>query len=281
MKTQIKRIITLTLVAVMALGLVSMVGCGDKNDEGELTGWDYIQDKGTLVIGLDDTFAPMGFRDEDGNLVGFDIDLANAVGEALGITVEFQPVNWESKEMELSSKKIDCIWNGLSITDERKESLALTKLYLNNRNVIMTLSDDVVINSEEDLAKYNIGTQTDSSTLKVMQESNLWDTYGDKVTDYPTFDEAILDMKAGRVDCIVVDEVLGEYKNNNLDAGDQMKLCKFDFGDDFYTIGCRKEDTDVAAKLNEGLKTVIDSGKAEEISNKWFGKNIVILKDFE
>ena len=102
-------------------------------------GWDYIQSRGKLIIGLDDTFAPMGFRDENNDLVGFDIDLAKAVGDVLGIEVEFKSINWNSKEMELKAKNIDCVWNGMSATPQRQEGMALTYKYLNNRIVIMTL----------------------------------------------------------------------------------------------------------------------------------------------
>lgn len=105
----------------------------------EVAGWDYIQNKGKLVVGLDDTFAPMGFRDEKNNLVGFDIDLAKAVGEELGVAIEFKPIDWDAKELELSSKNIDCIWNGMSANDERLEKMSLTKKYLNNKLVIMSL----------------------------------------------------------------------------------------------------------------------------------------------
>ena len=186
----------------------------DGENTGEVTGWDYIVQKGTLVVGLDDTFAPMGFRDEAGNLVGFDIDLANAVGELLEVEVVFQPIDWNSKEMELSSKRVDCLWNGMSATPERQESMSLTKKYLNNRIVIMALNPDVQVNSVEDLANYSIGTQEGSASMEVMEANEAYDSFKDNVTGYPTYDEALLDMQAGRVDCIVVDEVLGEYKNS-------------------------------------------------------------------
>lgn len=283
MKKNLKKIVSVLAILVMVLGIFTMVSCGDKEEESdaELSGWDYIEGKGTLVVGLDDTFAPMGFRDNDGKLVGFDIDLATAVAEELGLKVEFQPINWDAKEMELKSKNIDCIWNGLSVTDERKEAFALTDMYLNNCNIIMTIDKKINIKSEKELKNYKIGTQIDSSALKVMQQSKLWDEYSDNVTEYPTFDEAILDMKSGRVDAIVVDQVLGEYKNANLKADEKMTICDFNFGDDFYAIACRKADTDVAEKINEAIQANIDNGKAEEISNKWFGKNIVILKGYD
>lgn len=279
MNSKMKKLTTLGLVAMMAVGLFSMVSCGDKEETTtDLTGWDYIADKGVLTVGLDDTFAPMGFRDLDGNLVGFDIDLANAVGEALGVKVEFQPISWDAKEMELSSKKIDCIWNGMSVTKKRKEAFALTNLYLNNCNVVLTMDKNVKVAKEEDLTKYKIGTQVDSSALNVMKTSKLWDTYAENVSEYPTFDEAIMDLQAGRLDCIVVDQVLGEYKNTMMKDKNKLTTCEFNFGDDFYAIGCRKADTDVATKITEGIQAVIDNGKGEEISNKWFGKNIVMCK---
>jgi len=242
-------------------------------------GWDYIEEKGSIIVGLDDTFAPMGFRDADGNLVGFDIDLANEVGNVLGIGVTFQPISWDAKELELSSKRIDCIWNGMSATPERQESMSLTKKYLNNRIVIMTLNPDVVIETAADLANYVIGTQAESAALETMLDHEDAELYKYSIMEYPTYDEVIMDMQAGRMDCMVVDEVLGEYKNSNME--EEMIVCDFSFGDDFYAIGCRKGETDLTDKLNEAIQTLIDNGTAATISEKWFGTNIVVLEDYE
>ncbi|MBR6824824.1 MAG: amino acid ABC transporter substrate-binding protein [Firmicutes bacterium] len=264
------------LVMLMALVMVfSLAACGGDNEEA-LTGWAYIEDKGTLIVGLDDTFAPMGFRDEAGNLVGFDIDLATAVGAKLGVEVIFQPIDWNTKEMELSSKRIDCIWNGMSATPERQESMALTDKYLNNSIVIMSVNG-TTINAVEDLAAVKIGTQVDSAALEVMQANEAYPTF--TVYEYPTYDEAILDMKAGRVDVIVVDQVLGEYKNAQMDS--IMAVSPYNFGDDFYAIGCRVEDTDVAAELTAAIDALIKDGTAATISEKWFGRNIVILEGYD
>lgn len=270
----------LIFMSCLLLAAAMLAGCGDKpaDNPAEVTGWDYIADKGELIIGLDDTFAPMGFRDEAGNLVGFDIDLANAAGEVLGVNITFRPIDWDAKDMELSSKTIDCIWNGMSATPERQEAYSLTKKYLNNKIVIMTLDENLNIESADDLANVTLGTQADSAALETMQANAGWDTFKDNVSEYPTYDEALLAMQGGRVQAIVVDQVLGEYKNANM--GGAMKVMPFDFGDDFYAIGCRKNDTDVADKINEAIQTLIDNGKAAEISDKWFGTNIVILEDY-
>ena len=122
----LKKTTSILLILVMVLGAAAaLTGCGGGDDTANDSGWAYIEDKGELVIGLDDTFAPMGFRDENNELVGFDIDLANAVGEQLGVAVKFQPIEWDAKEMELSSKNIDCIWNGLTITEERAAAMSI------------------------------------------------------------------------------------------------------------------------------------------------------------
>lgn len=279
---KIKKGTAILLAMMMLFSIFALTGCGGGEEEGQeapLTDWAYIEDKGELVVGLDDAFAPMGFRDEGDNLVGFDIDMANAVGEILGVAITFMPIDWDSKELELESKNIDCIWNGMSVTDERKERMTLTNMYLNNCIVVMSMSSDVNVIAEEDIANYNIGTQVDSSALKVMQESALWDTYKDNVSEFKTFDEAIMALQGGRVDVIVVDQVLGEYKNSKME--EKMFACDFNFGDDFYAIGCRKGEVELAGKLNDSIQTLIDNGKAAEISEKWFGKDIVMLKGYD
>lgn len=273
----------LLLVAMMLMLVVSsfaLTGCGGSDDSAsEDTSWTYIEDKGELIVGLDDTFAPMGFRDEDNNLVGFDIDLATAVCKELGVEAKFQPINWDAKAMELESKNIDCIWNGMSITPERMEEMSLSDKYLNNKIIIMTLSDDVKVAKAEDLANYNVGTQVDSAALEAMKKNEAYDSFKDQITEYKTYDQAIMDMQAGRMDCIVVDQVLGEYKNSKME--EKMNVCDFDFGNDFYAIGFRAEDKALTEKVNEAIQATIDSGEAEKISDKWFGKNIVMLEPLE
>ena len=287
MKKNLMKKFLLVLSCLLAMGLLAACSDSDQKqdannannqqNETELTGWAYIENKGELIVGLDDAFAPMGFRDEDGNLVGFDIDLANAAGEYLGLDVTFKPIDWDAKDMELSSKRIDCIWNGMSVLPERIEAYSLTKKYLNNKIIIMTLDPELNITSTADLANVTLGTQVSSAALSTMQANPDWSTFEANVTEYATYDEAILAMQGGRVQAIVVDQVLGEYKNANMDNA--MSVCDFGFGDDFYAICCRKGETDLADKINEAIQALIDNGKAAEISEKWFGTNIVILVD--
>ncbi len=270
-----KKLFVLLMAFVLIFTMFAMTGCTKDKDAGEEN-----QEMETLVVGLDDAFAPMGFRDEEGNLVGFDIDLANAVCEELGMKAEFKPIDWNAKEAELSGGTVDCLWNGMSVTPERIEEMALTYKYLNNKIVIMALADsDLDVTSADQLADLKIGTQAGSSALQMLQANEAYDSFKDNISEYAKYDTAIMDLKAGRVDVIVVDQVLGEYTNNNL--GGEMKECTYALGDDFYTIGCAADNTELRDKLNDALKTLIDNGKAAEISEKWFGKDIMVFEPVE
>ena len=268
----------LLLIAVLTIVATAFVvtGCGEDEEAGD---WEYIEKNGKIIVGLDATFAPMGFTDKDDNIVGFDVDLAKAVGEKLGVEMEFKSIDWDAKYSELEAKNIDCIWNGMSATPERAEKLSLSKEYFNNKIVVMTLKDEVKVAKSEDLAKYNVGIQADSSALEVVKEDKAYEKFKDKIKEYKSYDDAITDMQAGRMDCVVIDEVLGNYKNTKMNNA--LKECKYNFGDDFYAIGFRKDDTELTKKVNDALQELIDDGEAAKISKKWFGKDLVILQDYE
>ncbi|MDL2253029.1 amino acid ABC transporter substrate-binding protein [Ruminococcaceae bacterium OttesenSCG-928-I18] len=291
-----KVLIALLALCVLALPLVGCAGGGESEaapadaastpaaapagseatvgaDDAYATSLADIEAKGELVIGLDDTFAPMGFRDEAGELVGFDIDLANAVCEVLGVTATFQPIDWNAKEMELETGNIDCIWNGMSATPERQESMSLSQTYLNNRIIVMT-NEGVQIATKEDLANYKVGVQAASAALEAIQADPAYDSFSANVTEYPTYDEIILAMQSGREDCMVIDEVFGNYKNSQMDT--PLQVADIDFGDDLYAIGFRKGDTELTDAVNDALNQLIENGRAGEISTEWFGEDIVM-----
>ena len=123
--------------AVVALGLVSLTACSSSSNT-KKDNWDTYQSKKTITIGFDNTFVPMGYENEKGENVGFDIDLANAVFKQYGITVKWQPINWDLKETELTNGKIDMIWNGYSVTDERLKKVSFTIPYMKNDQVLVT-----------------------------------------------------------------------------------------------------------------------------------------------
>lgn len=170
----------------------------------------YILDKGELILGLDETFPPMGYRDANGDIIGFDIDLATEVCSRLGVKLKLQPINWDSKEMELNGKTIDCIWNGMSITDERISGMDLSTPYIANKQIIIVKSDSG-ISTKTDLAGKTVGAQQGSSAVDAISaEPDVKASFG-SLNEYASNDEAFLDLKAGRINVLVVDEVYGRY----------------------------------------------------------------------
>ena len=255
-----KIIMGISLCLLISISII-LTGCGQDKSKSD---WEYIKDKGTLVVGLDDTFAPMGFRDENDEIVGFDIDLAKAVGEELGIKVEFKPIDWDAKDGELKSKKIDCVWNGMSWTKDRDKSMSLSYKYMNNKIIVMSADNNINIKDSSELSNYKISTQADSSALDGLKADKNYDKFKDNIKEYKDYAAAYLDMKAGRVDVMVIDKVMGEYTYPELKTSDYI------FMDDFYAIGFRKGDKELTAKVNEALKMIMDNGKGKEISQKWF-----------
>lgn len=268
-----KKILGVMLACIL---LLSFAGCKAEEVSTQDNSLTLVKDAGKLVIGLDDTFAPMGFREADGTLVGFDIDLAREVCAAMGVEAVFQPIDWDAKELELNNNKIDCIWNGMSITPERQESMSLTRGYLDNKIIIMSTSD-VTISSKEDLVNYNLGTQAKSSALEVIKGDEIFPQIEDKLSEYPSYDDVIMDMAAGRIDVMIVDEVLGQYKNTIIDNA--FNVAPVNFGEDLYAVGLRKGDAELTKALQTAMDEVVASGKAAEISEKWFGKNVVLAPE--
>ena len=168
-----------------------------------------ILDKGKLVVGLDDSYPPMGFRDDSNTIVGFDIDLAREVASRMGVEVEFQPIAWSAKEMELDSGAIDCIWNGMTITEERQGTMYFTKPYIANEQIIIVASNSGIA-SKADLEGKIIGHQAGSSS----EDALMKDPVSEKVASVQTYEDnvtAYLDLQAGRIDALVVDSVVGRY----------------------------------------------------------------------
>ena len=231
-------------------------------------------DKDTLVVGLDDTFAPMGFKDESGEIVGFDIDLAKAVGEKLGKKIEFQSIDWSMKEAELNAGNIDFIWNGYSIDDERKEQVDFGKPYLKNRQIIITLADSD-INIKADLKGKVVAAQTGSTAVTAMEkEPEVVEGFKDgKPVTYESNNDVLMDLETGRVDAAVADEIIVRYYISKK-GEDKYKILEDDFGDEEYGVGMRKGDTAMVDACNKAYDELKQEGKVAEISTKWFGEDI-------
>ena len=267
----------LIIVGVIATMGVIALGCGSrKADSSSDTSIQSTLDKDELVIGLDDTFVPMGFKDESGELVGFDIELAKAVGEKLNKKVKFQAIDWSMKETELNGGNIDLIWNGYSINDERKQKVEFSKPYLNNTQIIVTLADSA-INTKADLAGKKVGAQNQSTAVDAVEaDGDIINSFdGGNVVTFEDNNQALMDLEAGRLDAIVVDEILARYYIKAR-GEEKYKILTENFGDEQYGVGIRKGDTKFVEAFDKALNEVIQDGQAAEISNKWFGEDIVV-----
>ncbi|WP_300382861.1 amino acid ABC transporter substrate-binding protein [Clostridium sp.] len=262
-----KKIGNYLLIIVLAIGLVS---CG-KGENSSSTS----MNKGKLILGFDDTFVPMGFKDEKGEYTGFDIELSKEIGKKLNKEIIFQPIDWSMKETELNNGNIDFIWNGYSITEERKEKVDFSKAYLNNRQVIITLSDSK-INNKDDLKEAIVGAQNQSSAVDAIEtDSDIVETFKDgTIVTFETNSEALMDLEVGRLDAVVADEILAKYYIN-LRGADKYKILTEDFGKEAYAVGMKKGDTKLVEAFNKAFDDVVNEGKAGEISKKWFGDNII------
>lgn len=244
------------LIVLFALGL--LVGCSSATKS----------DKESYVIGLDDTFAPMGFKDDKGNYTGFDIELAKAVGEYLGIDFTFKSIDWNSNVLELNSKKIDLVWNGMTITDERLAKMSISDPYFEDSQALYVLKDSS-IKAKDDLVGKTVGLQLGSSAEEAFGKDAVASTVKE-VKKYQDNTQALTDLKAGRVDAVVVDSVVGDYYLSKQSGF--LKL-EDNFGIEFFGVGARTEDKELTTKINEAIKALKDNGTYQEIFDRWFKNN--------
>lgn len=261
-KKNLKKAIMMISTFICVSGLVGCTNNSSSNDKNNV--------KNEIVLGYDNTFVPMGYLDENGNTVGFDVDLANEVGKRLNMDVKFQSIDWSMKEAELNSGNIDAIWNGYTLTEERKSKVAYTDAYLDNKQIIVTLNDSN-INSKEDLKGKSLGTQSDSSGMEaILKDKGLVDKLNKKEPVlYDTFDKAFRDLEIGRIDALVVDEVLGRYYISQKKE-DIYKVLEDDFGKEVFVVGFKKDNTELREKVNDTLNDMKDDKTFDEIYSKWF-----------
>lgn len=257
-----KKYITLVIISIAALLVVT--GCGSSTGKSG--------DKDVLVIGVDDKFAPMGFRDENNELTGFDIDYAKAAAEHMGMEVKFQPIDWKTKETELSSGRIDLIWNGYTITNERKGKVLFTKPYLKNAQVVATLADSD-ITQLSDLSGKKVGLQALSSAADALNANPIQSEIK-SVSEYSDNVLALSDLKSGRVEAVVIDEVVIDYYMSKEEG--TFKVLDESLAPEEYGVGVKKGNEELLEKLQTALDKMNEDGSAAEISTKWFGEDKVL-----
>lgn len=268
-----KRLVTIILAIATMFALVT--GCSSNSTssqpatDGNTT---TPSEKAELIIGIDDKFAPMGFRDENNEIVGFDIDYAKAAAEKMGLEAKFQPIDWKTKESELSSGRIDLIWNGYTITDERKEKVLFTKPYLKNAQVVVTLTDSNIAKLD-DLAGKEVGLQSLSSAADALNANPVKDKIK-TVTEFADNVLALNDLKSGRLDAVVIDEIVINYYMTK--EADTFKVLEETLAPEEYGIGVKKGNEELLEKLQKALDDMNADGTAAEISTKWFGEDKVL-----
>ena len=281
-----KRFVSAALAAVMAL---SMTACGSSNSAAETTAADTeaaesqaeettaeeakTTDGGTLIVGFDQDFPPMGFVGDDGEYTGFDLELAQEVAKRLGLEYKAQPIAWDSKDMELESGNIDCIWNGFTMTG-REDDYTWTEPYMANQQVFV-VANDSDINSQADLAGKIVEVQADSSAEAALKEApELTATFKELLTtaDYNT---AFMDLEQGAVDAIAMDVIVAGYQIQQRNAA--FKILDDSLSEEEYGAGFKKGNTELRDKVQSTLEEMAEDGTLQEVSEKWFSKDVTTI----
>lgn len=276
-----KKILVTLLAALLVL---SLCACGTTQtavDNAETAAettadsdFDYIKANGKMIIGIT-YFEPMNYKDENGELTGFETEFATAVCEKLGLTPEFQEINWDSKEMELKGKTIDCIWNGMTITDERKENMSISVPYMGNKQVIIT--------KKENADKYKDGI---GGAAVVAEQGSAGEELatGDeffkdaKFTAVDSQTKALMEVVSGTADAAVVDYVLSIGSLGEGTDFESLAIVETeDFEPEEYGIAFRKG-SDVTEKVNGAIKELAEDGTLQKIAEKYKLEEMLLVK---
>lgn len=235
-------------------------------EEAESTG-------GTLIVGFDQEFPPMGFMAEDGSYVGFDLDLAQEAASRLGLEYQAQPIAWDSKDMELESGNIDCIWNGFTITG-REDDYEWTEPYMDNAQVFV-VNGDSGIETLADLAGKVVECQADSSALAALNEdAELTATFAQLLTT-ADYNSALMDLEQGAVDAVAMDVIVARYQIQQRDAN--FVVLDETLSSEAYAVGFKKGNTELRDQVQGALEEMAADGTMAEISEKWFGEDLTVI----
>ena len=266
----------LGLLALVGMAVMSLAGCTQLASNPTVDNWDKYQQQKSITVGFDNTFVPMGFEEKNGNYAGFDIELAQYVSKKLGITVHFQPIDWDMKETELQNGTIDAIWNGYSATDERREKVAFTIPYMQNTQILVVKKTSG-IHSVEDMTGKVLGAQNGSSGMLDFEEhpevlKNR--VKGGDADQYQSVNEAIIDLKNDRIDALLIDRVYADYYLTTEGIADEYDTIPSGFESESFAVGVRPADKKLLEALNQAFKELYQEGIFQQISQKWFGEDV-------
>ena len=228
---------------------------------------------GTLIVGFDQDFPPMGFIGDDGEYTGFDLELAQEAAKRLGLEYKPQPIAWDSKDMELESGNIDCIWNGFTMTG-REEDYTWSEPYMANTQVFVVAKDSGIA-SQADLAGKVVECQVDSSAEAALQQvPDLTATFGQLLTT-ADYNSAFMDLEQGAVDAIAMDVVVARYQIKQRNA--DFVVLDDTLAAEEYAIGFKKGNTELRDKVQKTLEEMAADGTMKEISEKWFDEDVTTV----
>ena len=282
-----KRLLSAVMASAMVLSLAACGGAktettaaettAEKKEETTTAGTTAAETAvaagGTLIVGFDQDFPPMGFVGDNGEYTGFDLDLAKEVASRLGLEYKAQPIAWDSKDMELESGNIDCIWNGFTITG-REDDYTWTTPYMANKQVFV-VANDSDIKSQADLAGKVVEVQADSSAEAALKENqDLANTFGQLLTT-PDYNTAFMDLEQGAVDAVAMDVIVAGYQIKQRNA--DFKILDDSLSEEEYGIGFKKGNTELRDKVQGALEEMAADGTLAKISDEWFGEDVTTI----
>ena len=282
-----KRLLSAVMASAMVLSLAACGGAktettaaettAEKKEETTTAGTTAAETAeaagGTLIVGFDQDFPPMGFVGDNGEYTGFDLNLAKEVASRLGLEYKAQPIAWDSKDMELESGNIDCIWNGFTITG-REDDYTWTTPYMANKQVFV-VANDSDIKSQADLAGKVVEVQADSSAEAALKENqDLANTFGQLLTT-PDYNTAFMDLEQGAVDAVAMDVIVAGYQIKQRNA--DFKILDDSLSEEEYGIGFKKGNTELRDKVQGALEEMAADGTLAKISDEWFGEDVTTI----
>jgi polar amino acid transport system substrate-binding protein len=243
---------------------------GNVSSEDIVSDVEYIKDKGTLIVGITD-FAPMDYKDDNGNWIGFDADMATKVAQSLGVEVQFVEIDWDNKILELENKSIDVVWNGMTLTSEVTNAMECTNAYLNNAQVVVVSKDKAdQCKTLDDVSGFSFAVESGSAGEQAAIDN------GFEYTSLSSQADAVMEVAAGTSDACIIDLLMAGAMVGEGTSYENLTYT-VELTTEEYGIGCRKG-SDLAAYINEQLKTYYADGSMETVAKQYGVQEAIIAQ---
>lgn len=257
-------------ILLMALVLsVVLIGCGGAGTDKKA------ENKETLIVGFDQNFPPMGFVGEDGEFTGFDIELAKLTAEKMDVELKLQPISWDSKDAELSTGNINCIWNGFTMTG-REGQYTFSTPYMKNRQILVVMKDSAYQNLA-DLSGKKVELQSESTSDHALDANEAFKNSLGEIIRVNENMTALNDLEVGACDGVVMDEIVARY---NIQQGRSFRVVEEALSEEEYAVGFKlgEEGEALRDQVDKALFELKEEGKLKELSEKYFAKDIITLE---